>query len=467
MSSQDYMNILLVKPYNVSDHIQPSLGLGYLASSVRNGNQVEILDCIKERVNLGRLEKIIRNKAFNLIGIQCYTFDIRFVKEALKIIKKINRDIVTVIGGPHPSAEPKESMEYFRKDLDFAFIGEAEKSFPLLVNRLKGSGTDNSQIPGLVWRENGAVKINSPVFEKDLDTIATVAWDLIRPDTYPESQHGAFYKKFPIAPIMLTRGCPYDCAFCAGKVVSGRMFRKRSVSSVINGVKLLCDKYGIREFHIVDDNFTLDKEYARGFLMELEKLGLDISWALPNGIRMENLDLDFLQLMKRTGIYLVSLGIESGSDKVLESMRKNLKVDRIRKSVKLIKESGLDVAGFFILGFPGETRMDIEKTIKLSLDLDLVRANFFTYLPFPGTESYSKLKETGELEKVNWDRFYFTSAAYSPEGITHKELRALQRKAFLRFYLRPKIFLKNLSGIKSFRHFYFLFKRFVNWIIKR
>lgn len=459
------MRILLLKPYNLSDHIQPSLGLGYLAASVRDNNEVRILDCIKERIDIPKLEKIVRAGRFDLIGLQCYTFDIKFVKSALDMIKAIDKGIVTVIGGPHPSAEPEETMHYFGKELDFAFRGEAEKGFRYLTEYLDGKRKGLLDIPGLVWRDKGSVRMNESFFEQDLDSIGMVAWDLIRPDTYPESQHGAFYKKFPIAPIMLTRGCPYDCTFCAGKVISGRRHRKRSIPNAINEVKLLYHEYGIREFHIIDDNFTLDKGYAKGFLNELESLRLDISWALPNGIRMENLDAEFLGQMKRTGLYLVSLGIESGSDRVLGLMKKRLDVDRIREKVKLIADSGLDAAGFFILGFPGETKSEIERTIRFSMELGLMRANFFTYLPFPGTESYTDLKKSGELNKVNWNKFYFSKAAYSPSGITNKELRWLQRKAFLRFYFRPKVLLKNLSGIRSFRHFKFLFKRFLNWIL--
>lgn len=460
------MRILLLKPYNLSDHIQPSLGLGYLAACVRDANDVRILDCIKERIDIPGLERMIRADKFDLIGMQCYTFDLRFVKDALKMIKEIDKGITTVIGGPHPSAEPEESMEYFSDALDFAFVGEAERGFRSLVDYLNGDKVDISKIPGLVWREGQDIKTNSVFFEEDLDSLGMLAWDLIRPDIYPESQHGAFYKKFPIAPIMLTRGCPYECTFCAGKIISGRRIRKRSTNNVIEEIKTLYHKYGIREFHIIDDNFTMDKEYAKKFLSQLEDLGLDISWALPNGIRMENLDMEFLHLMKRTGLYLVSLGIESGSDRILGLMKKRSSVDKIKNTVKMINDSGLDVAGFFILGFPGENKGEIEETIRLSLDLNLIRANFFTYLPFPGTESYMKLKEAGELNKVDWDRFYFSTAAYSPEGITQKELRRLQKKAFLTFYLRPRILLKNLLNVKSFRHFRFLLKRFVNWILK-
>jgi radical SAM superfamily enzyme YgiQ (UPF0313 family) len=190
-----------------------------------------------------------------------------------------------------------------------------------------------------------------------------------------------------------------------------------------------------------------------------------MSWAAPNGIRIDSLDRELLSLMKQSGLYLISLGIESGSDRVLKMMKKNLEVSEIREKIRLISESGLATAGFFILGFPGETKQEILETVKFSRQLKLLRANYFTYLPFPGTESYAGLLASGELDRVDWDRFYFMNAAYTPKGITRKELKKLQRGAFLRFYLRPGILWKNLIGIKSLRHFNFLLKRFFHWIV--
>lgn len=460
------MKILLVKPYNLSDHIQPSLGLGYLATAVRDKANVEIIDCIKNKISIKRFGEIIYNYKPDIVGIQCYTFDLKFIKEALSAIKNINSRIVTIIGGPHPSAVPIETMEYFGGNLDFVYQGEAEKGLPLLIDYLDGNHINLSDIPGLVWKEASTIRINEPYFHNDLDILGFPSWDLMLPHTYPEAQHGAFYKKFPIAPIILTRGCPYSCTFCAGKVVSGKRLRKRSVKNVINEIQILYKDYGIREFHIVDDNFTLDISYAKDFLKQLIAQNLDISLATPNGIRMDCIDGELLALLKQSGLYLISLGIESGSDRILNLMKKNLSVNIIKEKVRFIRTFGFDIAAFFIVGFPGETEEDIRKTIKLSLELDLTRANFFTYLPFPGTTSYQALKEDGELDNVDWRNFYFMNAAYVPKGLSRKKLKSLQRSAFFRFYLRPKIFLRNLTGIKSFRHFGYLSKRFFNWIVR-
>lgn len=459
------MRVLLVKPYNQSDHIQPSLGLGYLATAIRDRHSVKILDCIKEGVTVDRFRSVVKRYGPDIVGFQCYTFDLSFVNKALKAVRRINKGIVTVAGGPHPSAMPEEMMDIFKKYLDFAFVGEAEIGFSQLVERLADHKYTYSDIPGLVWRDKGTVRLNSKAVLDDLDMLGMPAWDHIRPETYPESQHGAFFKQFPIAPIMVTRGCPFPCTFCAGNIVSGRKIRRRSIKHVMDELKYLKKKHGIREFHIIDDNFTMDTVYAKNFLKELKTLDLGMTWAVPNGVRMDTLDEEMLRLMKETGLYMISLGIESGSDRILKIMKKGITTSKIRRSVRMIHKAGIDMAGFFIIGFPGETKHTIRQTINFAVRLPLSRANFFTYLPFPGSESYNELKKSRELEHVNWKRFYFTNAAYVPPGLTRNDLKALHRIAFARFYLRPGVIFYQLRAIRSFKHLLFLIRRFFRWIV--
>jgi len=462
------MKILLIKPYNLSDHIQPSLGLGYLATSIRKKHDIKIVDCIKEKISApSSLLKIVREFEPDVVGMQCYTFHLKFIKDVLEGVKRINNEIVCAVGGPHPSVAPVETMEWFSETVDYGFIGEAEIGFPKLLDAISfGNSYNLKSIAGLIWKEDGKVKFNSPKLVEDLDSFGAPAWDLIRPETYPEAQHGAFYKKFPIAPILATRGCPYLCTFCAAKEISGKKIRKHSVNYILNQVEMLYKDYGIREFHIIDDNFTFDMNYAKDVVRGLIDLNLDISWATPNGVRLNKLDDELLSLMKKSGLYLISLGIESGSDRILKLMKKGTTVKKIENGIKMIRKAGIDIAGFFILGYPGETKEDIEKTIQFSCDLDLLRANFFTYLPLPGTKSFEQLKEKSELEKVAWDNYFFTSAAYVSGNITRHELKMLQRKAFLKFFFRPNIFIKNVLQIKSYNHFKFIVRRFYYWIIK-
>ncbi|MDP2913080.1 MAG: radical SAM protein [Candidatus Omnitrophota bacterium] len=460
------MRVLLVKPYNLSDHIQPSLGLGYLATALRQDHDVRIVDCIKEKIDAGKLEKIIRRDRPDVLGMQCYTFDLRFVREALKAAKAANKGIVTMLGGPHPSAMPGHLMDMLHENLDFSFLGEAELSLPRLLAEIDSGAREFLSVPGLAWRDGPRVVCNPKIMTEDLDSLGIPAWDMIHPEEYPEAQHGAFFKQFPIAPIMVTRGCPYSCTFCAGSVVSGKKIRRRTADSVLNEIAYLKEEFGIREFHVIDDNFTFDASYAKDFLRKLKKMNLGMSWAVPNGIRMDTIDREMLSLMKETGLYLISLGIESGSDAVLRSMRKCITKSRIRECVRMINDAGIDIAGFFILGFPGETIDTIKETIKFSIELKLVRANFFTYLPFPGSDSYGELEKNDELKGVDWDNFYFTADSYIPKGFTRKAIRRFQRMAFARFYLRPRILFYNIKSIKSLRHFLFLLKRFMRWIVK-
>lgn len=456
--------VLLVKPFNISDHIQPSLGLGYLANSIRNFCDVNILDCIKERLNLVQFINHIKRNPPDILGFQFYTYDYNFIKTAVVEIKKHFPEIIIVVGGPHPSVCGEDILNQI-PEIDFAFKGEAEKSMPIFLDLISKKEIDYSKVKGLVYRKDGKILSNSQEFYENLDELGLPAWDLIRPETYPEAQHGAFFKNFPIAPIITSRGCPFSCSFCAAHTITGKKFRARSPEHVIKEIELLYTKYRIREIHFVDDNFTLNKERTKRILKLLKESKLRISWAVPNGIRIGTLDAQLLQLMRDTGCYLISIGIESGSDRILSYMKKNFTVATIRHEIKFIKSFGFDIAGFFILGFPTETEEDIKKTIELALELPLMRANFFTFLPLPGTEAYKELENSGELNNVDWNKFLFTAAPYVPKGLTRRKLRNLQREAFLRFFLRPKIIVKNITQIKSFGHLYFLTKRAFHWLM--
>ena len=462
------MRVLLVKPNNLSDHIQPSLGLAYLAQGIRSRHEVKILDCIKDGLTSAEFaEKVLGKYRPDLIGIQCYTFDVGNVRKLLKVIKTWDPNIITVVGGSHVSSDPVRGFENLRDNLDFAFAGEAEIGFPTFVDILNSNADspDYSNVPGLIWKNGEEFVVNPQEMEDDLDQLGDPAWDLIRPELYPEAQHGAFFKKFPIAPIITTRGCPYSCTFCAAPILSGKKLRHHSKEYVLRNISLLYHTYGIREIHIVDDNFTQDIEYAKTIVRGIIELNLDISIAMPNGIRMDYLDDELLALLKEAGLYLVSIAVESGNNEILKDMKKGTKVHKVHRDVNLIKKHGFDIAAFFILGYPGETMETIKDTIALSLKLPLLRANYFTYLPLPGTESYHKLEEAGEIKNVDWDNFYMMGAPYTPKGISREDLLEIKRKAFLKFYLRPSILVRNILGVKSFSHFKFLFKRFCNWII--
>lgn len=454
-----------MKPKNLSDHIQPSLGLGYLAQQFKKDHDVDIFDCIKSNTTPDQLGKIVEATKPNVVGVQCYTFDVSNVRRILRAVRNVSREITTVVGGAHMSSDSIQAMADLGSDLDFGFGGEGEIAFPRLLQALERGQSTFEGIPGVVWRRRGEIVANEQMLVSDLDALGLPALDLLRPDTYPECQQGAFYEQFPICPIITTRGCPYTCRFCSAPVISGNRLRCHSVKYLRGLILTLYHCYGIREIHIVDDNFTMDIARAKQVMRMIVDLGLGISLATPNGVRMDRLDDELLELMKAAGVRVVSVAVESGNDRILKAMNKATTVAGIRRDVARIRRHGLDVAAFFIVGYPGETRATIQDTIRLARELDLLRANFFTFVPLPGTKCYEELVYSGEIEAVDRDSLLFMTAPYTPRGMTRKELLRLKRRALVTFHLRPKILVRNLLAIRSVRHFKFLLRRFYDWVL--
>jgi len=284
------------------------------------------------------------------------------------------------------------------------------------------------------------------------------------PASYPDNPQGAFYEKFPIAPIATTRGCPYLCTFCGSGVNMGRQLRLRSINNVLSEMRLLYDNFGVREFHIIDDMFNFHRERVIDFCGEIKKKEWDISYTFPNGLRLNQLDEEVLRLMKDTGAYAFTVGVESGSQRILDSMKKSLSLELVEKKVDLIRAAGLEPSGFFIIGYPGETLDDIKTTIRFSKRLKLKRAHFSNFLPLPGTEATEKLIKDKEISQPDWSELFYSKVPYAPKGITKKQLKKMQRRAFLEFHLRPRILLKMLSEIKSINHLKIIFKRALDYL---
>lgn len=471
------LKVLLIRPNSEADELIPPFGLGYLAAACREKHDIQILDGLKEKLTSETLKKYLLENYFDVIGIQVFTCYINIVKEYIKVIKKILPKVFIILGGPHPSSDPKNIFNFF-PSTNFGFKGEAEIGFPKILDFLaqaKSSAdfSENNynklwQIPGLIWKKEKEVLINPQIFTEDLDILAFPAWDLIEPHKYPLAPHGAFFKNYPIAPIIITRGCPYSCAYCAGHLISGKRIRKRSADNVISEIKLLHNKYGIKEIHIEDDNFTFYPGLVKEFCEKLMKSGLNISWTCPNGVRLDTLNKDLLDIMKSAGLYSVSFGIESGSEKILRDMKKSLTKEKIIEKLRLIKESGLKSIGFFIIGYPTETKHDILETISFAKKLPLTRATFSIFKPFPGTEATEKVVSRGgiNLHEMDFAKFVLNEVVYSPPSITIKELKNLRRRAFLEFYLRPRIIFSMAGEIKNFSHFKIVMKRIFRWLIK-
>jgi radical SAM superfamily enzyme YgiQ (UPF0313 family) len=455
------MRILLLNPINRSYVIMPSLGLGYLAAVLeQQGHQVTLLNCHKERMTFHGFASLVEREQYDVIGFQVFTYDLNQVKHHLEIIRRVSPDTVTVAGGPHPSGDPPGTLMYLEQ-LDYAFQGEAEIGLPLLIERLVSKGSDYRGIPGLIWRHAGVIVVNPPGFVEDLDSLPMPAWELLRPETYPEAPHGAFSRAFPTAPVIITRGCASGCTFCAGSRINGRRIRRRSLDNVMAELRYLAGR-GIREFHVEDENFTESPAFVIEFCRRLRAEHLDLSWSLPSGVRLDTLTREVVLAMAGAGCYSLAVGIEFGSDRLLRMTGKGISLDQVRRQMQLFDGTGIKVTGFFMFGLPGETQAEMAETVRFSLELPLDRAQFNNFMPLPGSGEWEKLQKAGELVAVDWDHYFVHDVAYTDASLTIADLKRVQRRALFRFYLRPRIIAGLIREIRTVRHLLYLVKRFVD-----
>lgn len=460
------MRILLVKPVSIAGYqATPDLGLGYLATALaRAGHGVSILDCQKDRMTMAGWRAVAERGGFEAVGFKVFSSDLARAGEQLRILKEVRPDVLTIVGGPHVSGDPSWALEAM-PHADYGFVGEAEVPLPRFLDALGAASgpagvrgpaatpEEAASTPGLARRDPaGRVTANPPLVHDPIDDFGMPRWDLMPPGGYPDETFGIFVRSFPTAPIITTRGCPYRCTYCGGFAVTGRRLRKRSVPLVVEEMRALERGFGVRDVTIVDDNFTLDRRYAASVCEAMIEAGLGISWSCPNGLRIDSLDEEVLGLMERSGCYSIALGIESGSQRILDSMGKKLDLACVREKVRLVRaRTRIKMTGFFMLGYPEETRADIEATGRLSRELPVDRASFPIFSPLPGTEIYHRLLDAGMIrkEELRPEMFWIDGAGVPTRDTTPRQVKRLQRAMVLRFYLRPRILWRLAREIRS------------------
>ncbi len=459
------MKALLVQPlknFGIPGESYPPVGLGYLATAVRKGgHSVDILDCLKENYNEHSFIRKVKDISPHLIGFNLFSISVPFVEMAVGMIKDEMPDTIVVLGGPHVSSLPNRILNYFKK-VDFAIRGEGEIPLRQLTDYLDSGKRDFSGIPGLIYRKNGEILINEPYFAKNIEDYDNPAWDLINPPEYFKYLSVGPYS----APVFLSRGCPFSCTFCAAKVTSGQSLRRRSLDHIFQELDLLQNKYGIKRFIIEDEGFGVDKSFIMDFCQRIRKENYKARFAMGLGMRVDIIDRELLENMQSCNFEkILVLGIESGSERILKLMKKKIDLEMVREKVNLMDKMGLEPNGFFILGYPDETRQEMEETVRLALKLPLREASFTAFQPLPGTEATRILIENKELpENFDFSGLVSNTIAYAPRGMKLRELERIRKMAILRFYLRPKILIRYFS---SWRAFVYAFKKAITVFLKK
>ncbi|MEN6437229.1 MAG: radical SAM protein [Syntrophobacter sp.] len=452
------MRVLLTRPQRtLLNYRVPDLGLGYLATGLRNSGHVPVLHVPdKKGWKAERALEAIRSGSIEVVGMKVMTADLGACRQLHGAVLQEFPHIPVVLGGPHVCGA-KESVFNQFSGLEYAFLGEADRSFPKFVTLLRShAGRPPAEmlrtIPGLMWRDSSTIRSNTPEVIENLDLLGWPAWDLLD----PESMHipfNLFYsKRHPIVGISTARGCTSHCTFCAIHLIEGRRYRARSAEHVLDEMELLVRKHGVREIQLLDSNCIQDKTRMISICKGIIDRKLEIAWSCPNGIKAGSVDEELAKWMGRSGCHFVFLGIESGSPRIQKLIRKGLNLAHLPEKIAILKRNGINVGGFFMFGFPGETRDDISRTEELALSLDIDVAAFSVLVPLPGSDIFTKMHPDVASRFTDC---VFQNAVNHLAKVPPQELHAIAARTFIRLSLKPSralFFFKNLNSLHKWVH---------------
>ena len=432
--------------------ILPPLGIGYIAAILeKNDFNVNIIDC--RPLNLSNEQLVDRLKKQNpdIIGISVTIMDIVRADEISKILKKELPNTLLVIGGPHVTGLPENTLK--NTAFNLGVIGEGEFTMLEIAEQLRAGSLDLESIKGIAYKKNGEIKINEPrEVVQDLDSLPFPARHLYLPLGKYRPLIGS-YKKKPVAHLFTSRGCPYKCTFC-DRSIFGNRFRAMSAKKVVDEIEELITVYGAKEMQFYEDTFTLDKKRVYEIFEELERRKLKFPWSCLT--RVNHVNRELLKAMKKAGCWRIMFGIESGDPRILKAMKKGATMEQGKNAIRWAKEAGLHVRASFIMGYPGETMESMNNTIKFAKEQPIDSANFYIIALHPGNELYEMAKKEGTILHEDYSQYtgsvdvYKTKLAYVPEGLTEEQLKQTVQRAYKEFYLRPSYIMKQILSIRRF-----------------
>jgi radical SAM superfamily enzyme YgiQ (UPF0313 family) len=459
-------NILLINPLeNLTKQCgsYPSGALILLGTMAQNlGHNIKIVHMGADKVGSAELKNIILTFKPDVAGITMNTFQTKNTKAITKIIKEVNKNILVVIGGPHPSALTLRIFDDF-PDVDVVIVGEGEHIFLEIIE-----GKDLEEIKGICYKD----KMNEPQMNElrspaeNLDYIPLPNLDLV---DFNENKFSGVEPvgALPSMYIMGSRGCPFQCIYC-NKSIWGYRTRFRKPELIIEEIKWLHDKYGVREIFFQDDTFNLNRKWAeRVFNLLIENgLNKDIVFKTSFRANKELVDRELLELAKKAGFWLIFYGVESGNQGILNGMKKALAIKEIKRAFELTHSVGLKTIASFIIGLPGETKKTIQDTFNLWRELNPYVAGCSFATPLPATELERILIEKGYLLDSNYDHYGLGVCVVCTDELSKEDLeyygmkiknemdiaemkRKLKNVIANREYFKSKIsaILKNPKGV--------------------
>ena len=430
--------VLLIKSGNLNTRsrgITPPLGLMYVASYVREtrGDEVRIFDTRFYKEPLKEIYRIIHDFEPDIVGLSALTLEAPAMYQIVHFVKMVE-DVTIIVGGPHVTSVPEEVLK--NKDIDIVVTGEGEITFKELLDNLsKGHGI--AHINGIGYRKGNDIILNHKRdYIERLDMIPFPSWDLIELGKYADNASMSTIGFRPYMVVLTSRGCPFHCTYCHN--IMGKKFRARSVENVLEEMRILIEKYNIKDFEIIDDISNFDRERFKKIMRGIIGNGWKVTLSFPNGVRTDLLDEEAVRLMKQAGTAEISIAVETVSLRLQRMVKKNLNLEKVRHIINVCIEEGMFVRGFFMLGFPTETEEELKSTINFACKSKIHEALFFLVNPFGGTELSKQIESMGKMPShVKPEDFDYHAMPFNASDIPDKRLHRLYTLAYLKFYLNP------------------------------
>jgi radical SAM superfamily enzyme YgiQ (UPF0313 family) len=423
----------------------PPLSLMYVAALMeREGVTVEIIDMDAERLSYAEALQRLDRFSPDLLGFTTTTASFHPVLRWINVFKK-DTGLPILIGGEHLRLYPQEAMSH--QSIDFCIVGEAELPLPHFIRAFRDR-TPFDGIKSLGFRKDGRVVIDRTLqMLDDIDAVPFPARHLIRNELY----ENIMTRRKNFTAMVSSRGCPFRCAFCCQNL---QKYRARSPKNFVDEIELNLKQYGIQDFDIYDSTFTADRQRVIGICDEIRRRKLDVGFTARS--RVDVVNREMIDNLKLAGCHAIMYGIESSNAEILRRMNKGISCEQVMETVSYTRQSGIESLGFFLFGFPGETRSTIEETIRFSLELPLDYAQYTVLWQLPETEIYRYYRERG-LEDY-WAEYTLDESKERlieliDTEVTREEALEFVTSAYRRFYFRPRIILQRLRRLGSVREF--------------
>jgi len=429
----------------------PPISIAYVAAALeRAGDSVIFYDDQLEKGNRKKFFDRVRREAPDVVGFSVVTPMAQGVFQLAAELRSFDPTIKIMMGNIHADLFGSRILE---KGLaDYIVHGEGEETTPELIRAIQEK-RNLETVSGISFREDGKVVRTEPrAHIEDLDAVPFPAWHLFPTEKY-EIFNFASVKK-PGALILGSRGCPYQCNFCCLKIMGTRR-RKRSPANIAEESEWLHEQFGYRQVSFTDPIFPLTKKEGLSFSQEMMARGLHKKAVWITETRVDLVDLELLQAMQESGLRRIMYGFETGSAGGLTAIKKHATLQAARNAVEVTRRAGIQIIGFFMLGVPEETHQSVNETIEFARSLDIDFAKFTVFSPFPGTKIYEEFISQGTIPDTDqWERFtnypsQKNPPIYLPKDLSLKDIIRYQRRALLRFYLRPRIVLRHLFKIRT------------------